>query len=491
MTELQAAKLYSTNGSQNPGQLVHEAASSFVPPNKDGDIISISSSPVAHPCSPEPTKREATPPQTTSCSPASSSSSLSNNIAFVKKDLKQQQALQIAIVLKKRLSYAAFKVKHGWQNEAIESVLKLTDEKYDKIPPTEKQKAASALVASNGGGNIDVSGRIIGVAIKRLISDELISAGQGNDDHGVNSQSSSNHIKKIRSTSADESSESTRVIETRRKARPRTLTEDVAIDASIKILQEKSPQINPDQLLGMAASRTSLSATSSTTTTSITTKPADTNPAAPTPPTITKPILNSINTGVPNHIPISNPYPKTTLSQPSRDQPYQYPPRSTYPQTYPSTPVQPQYPSYSPAYPSYAYAPPSSTNRAHPISNTTQNYSTTTYPYQQQQLPQHARYPSANASSQPQYPQYQQSQTPYRPLDYSYNAPYAGGYARPLPHSSGYDVANSNAFGAGGGRIFSDTQQQQQQQQQQHHQQQDPYRASRGPPYPGNQWPHN
>ncbi|KAJ3133154.1 hypothetical protein HK100_004652 [Physocladia obscura] len=198
--ELKASRtteFYSVYGSQKPEQHPHYPVLPFAMNN---DVISISSSPVTQPSSSPPLlKRDMTPVHVDSFSPTSTSSAFSKSEydAAIKFDTKQQRAVQIAFILKRRLSYASFKVKNGWQNETLETVLKLTDERYQKISLERKEKETSSILPTNINENTTSSGRASGMAIKRTVAEESFPVCNDSGDQR-HPEYSSNSLKKTR-----------------------------------------------------------------------------------------------------------------------------------------------------------------------------------------------------------------------------------------------------------------------------------------------------
>ncbi|KAJ3132150.1 hypothetical protein HK100_005618 [Physocladia obscura] len=453
------AFLYSANASpkleQQQKSPFLSVATSTMSAKLANDIISVSSSPAAHPSSPVPSQHGISPPHTTSCSPVFVSSSPatteSNNIAANQQTPKQKLALEIANVLKKRLLYAAFKVKQGWENESIDRVVELTNEKFEKISPATKQKTVlmeTTTAKKNVNGS---SGHVLGVAVKRKLS------GVSNGKEGINAsvvpkegESALHAAKKARNTSFENIDESARVIGTRGKSKSLTLNEDVlqgkvGLKARIghtKVKQSVSPQISSDNLTGIATVPSSgVSATfinpALTTANSFEPKSAATAPMAK--PSVLKPKFDFVQTNiVPSHIPISSPPLRTMPSLPLREQYSQQVSRPAY-SSYPSDNFRPYYPSYPQSYLTYAYPPTASAYRPLSAPSPMQNYPPSNYSYPLQQ-PQHATYVPLNLTEQPPNSQYLQYRPQYQPLEHNYHAPYSAEYPHQLSRPTGYQV---------------------------------------------------
>ncbi|KAJ3126337.1 hypothetical protein HK100_010305 [Physocladia obscura] len=467
------------------------------------DISLISSSPVSRPSSPVSFQRDTTPLDTSFSLPVSSSLLPTNSkmSETPKQKLASEETIsesQIAITLKKRLSYVAFKVKKGWQTETIERVLKLTNEKYDKISPAIKRNATLALKTTAKMVAVRAGDGVLGIAIKRSLLEES-NGKRGNNRSAASKKPqeyTSQTTKKVGNTSVFETAKSVCAVEAHGIAAFLTSKQEgfmpkISSTASIgltKLTQSDSPKLHSDCLAEIAPMQSTEDSTASYTSAS-----NFINSLGPTPitkttmlkPSVSKPKFNSINTNIiPNHLPIPTPAPKIMPSLPSREKYSQPLSRPAYPSSYLGGNVQPQYPSYSQPYSSYTYPPLSLANNPPSTLNPIQNYISSNYPYPQQQPQQHANYASINSTIQPPYSQYPQYQPLYRPLERNYHVSYPSEYSRQLPHSTGYPTNGpttvNNFFSANPGNTFLNRPLQKGP---------DSFYPGNRPPYPGSQWP--
>ncbi|KAJ3126336.1 hypothetical protein HK100_010304 [Physocladia obscura] len=160
----------------------------------------------------------------------------------------------ITTVLKKRLLYATFKVKQGWENESINRVVELTNDKYAKISPAAKRKADLVVVTTTKKNANCSRSHAVGVAMKRKIY-EMSNGRKENNGNAIPKElpgSASHAAKKTLNTFIENGDESTRFIETRERSKSLILNEDVrhekisskATIGQIKFKYSLSPQFD-------------------------------------------------------------------------------------------------------------------------------------------------------------------------------------------------------------------------------------------------------
>ncbi|KAJ3007306.1 UNVERIFIED_CONTAM: hypothetical protein HDU68_003585 [Siphonaria sp. JEL0065] len=174
-------------------------------------------------------------------------------------DARYKHAILIAGTLKKRLAYAAYKVKNGWENESFENVKRWTDEKYSKLSEIQKQKAAS-LAKKKLSLFVEAdklsygNGAVVGTATIGPVSDStpIVAA---SDKLSPSSETEKVELRRGRKSKVVEDDDVSpgRLVGTRKKARAGNLNEDTllsVIDDSIKLIAgaSASPKPAPSQM---------------------------------------------------------------------------------------------------------------------------------------------------------------------------------------------------------------------------------------------------